>query len=104
MCTYTDLKVVKVEHDNATSVKNYITENLHLLNSYDTRHGGVTGFPIVLMVISVLYLGTKNIAKSMRKISCGTKKTEGKSWFVELSDKCKSPTCVPVSLQHNNIV
>ena len=62
---------------------------------------GVTDFPLPLMVNSVLYLGTKNVAKSMRKISCGTKKTEGKSWFVELSDKCKSLTCVHVSLQHN---
>ena len=69
MCTYTDLKVVEGAHDNATSVKNYITEDLHLLNSYDTWHGGVTDFPILLMVISVLYLGTKNVAKSMRKIS-----------------------------------
>ena len=43
------------------------------------------------------------MAKSMRKISCGTQKTEGKSWFVELSDKCESPTCVPVNLQHNHI-
>ena len=42
------MKIVKVAHDHATSVKNYITEDLHLklfmthgvmrylLNSYDT--------------------------------------------------------------------
>ena len=30
------------------------------------------------------------MAKNMKKISCVTKKAEGKSWFVELSDKCKS--------------
>lgn len=39
---YADLKVVEVAHDNAATVKNYITEDLHLLNSYDTWHGTVT--------------------------------------------------------------
>ena len=39
---YGDLKVVEVAHDNAATVKNYITEDLHLLNSYDTWHGTVT--------------------------------------------------------------
>ena len=32
-------------------------------------------------------VGTKNVAKLMKGISCGTKKTEGKTWFLELSDK-----------------
>ena len=88
-----DLNVVEVAHDNAATVKNYITEDLRLLNSYDTWHGVVAHFPMLLMV-SVLYLGTKNVVKSMRKISCGAKKTEGRSWFVKLSDKCEwSHTC-----------
>ena len=82
---------MEVAHDKATSVKSYITEDLHLLNSYDTWHGGLTDFLIFLTIISV-FLGTKNVAKSMKKISCGSKKTEGKSWFVELLDKCKSST------------
>ena len=82
------LKITKVAHDHATSVKNYITGDLQLLNSYDTWHGEVTGYYILLAMISVLYLRTKNVAKSMKKISCGSKKAEG--WFVELSDKCKS--------------
>ena len=69
-------------------MKNYITDGLRLLNSYDTWHGVVADFAM-LLIVSVLYLGTKNVAKSMRKISCGTKKSEGKSWFVELSDKCE---------------
>ena len=84
---------MEVAHDIAATVKNYITEDLHLLNSYGMWHGVVADFPMLLMV-SVLYLGTKNVAKSMRKISCGAKKSEGKSWFVELSDKCEwSHTC-----------
>ena len=60
-------------------------ELLYLLNSYNTWHGVVADFPI-LHVVSVLYLSTKNVAKIMRKISCGAKKTERKSWFMELSD------------------
>ena len=53
MCVYTDLKIMEVAHDNATSVKSYITEDLHLLNSYDTWHGGLTDFLIFLTIISV---------------------------------------------------
>ena len=45
----------------------------------------------------VFFLGTKNVAKNMKKISCGSKKTEGISWFVELSDKCKSSKYLVVS-------
>ena len=41
---YTDLKIVEVAHDNATAVKSYITEDLSLLNSYDTWHGKVASF------------------------------------------------------------
>ena len=55
MHMYADLKVVEVAHDNAATVNNYITEDLHLLNSYDTWHGMVYNcFPILVMVISVL--------------------------------------------------
>ena len=87
---YADLKIVEVAHDHATSVKNYITEDLRLLNSYDTWHGEVTDLLMLLTIVSVLYLGTKNVAKCTKMISCGSKKAEEKSWFVELSDKCKS--------------
>ena len=34
-------------------------------------------------------LGTKNVAKAMRKITVGPKKSEGKTWFSQLSDKSK---------------
>ena len=33
------------------------------------------------------YAGTKNVAKQMKKVSTGTKKNVGKTWFAELSDK-----------------
>ena len=80
-CVCAHLNGVQVAHDNAATVKIYITEDLHLLN-YNTWYGVVADFPILHVVI-VLYLGTKNVAKSMRKISCGAKKSEGKSWFVQ---------------------
>ena len=34
-----ELNVVEVVHDHQVQVKNYITEDLKLLNSYDTWHG-----------------------------------------------------------------
>ena len=61
--------------------------NWPMASCYFVHCSVVADFPILLMV-SMLYLGTKNVAKSMRKISCGAKKTEEKSWFVELSNKC----------------
>ena len=47
-------------HDNAATVNNYITDDLHFLNSNDTWHGVVANIPILLMVES------KNVAKSMK--------------------------------------
>ena len=42
------------------------------------------------MLIHLLtLLGTKNVAKGMRKITVGPKKSEGKTWFSQLSDKSK---------------
>ena len=54
---------MEVAHDNAT-VKNYITEDLHLLNSYDMWHV----FPNTCDSYQYALLGTKNVAKNMRKI------------------------------------
>lgn len=34
-----DLKVVEVAHDHQVQVTKYVTEDLKLLNSYDTWHG-----------------------------------------------------------------
>ncbi len=31
--------IVEVAHDNQPVVKNYVTDELNLLNSYDTWHG-----------------------------------------------------------------
>ena len=74
---------MEVAHDKLL-VKSYITQKLYLLNSYHTWHGEVTNFIILLTVTSVLVLGSKNIAESMKM--CGSKKTERKSWFMELPE------------------
>ena len=34
-----DLKVMEVAHDYQPQVTHYVTDGLHLLNSYDTWHG-----------------------------------------------------------------
>lgn len=40
VCVFTlDLKVVEVAHDHQVQVKKYVTEDLELINSYDTWHG-----------------------------------------------------------------
>ena len=77
------LNVVEVAHDNCSSVKNYITKDLNLINSYDTWHGK-------LFHVSAwhhLVIGTKNVAKSLKTVAVGTAKTAGVTWFTELSDK-----------------
>ena len=37
--TYSGLNIVEVAHDNQKQVKQYITDDLKVLNSYDTWHG-----------------------------------------------------------------
>ena len=86
-------------HDHQAQVMKYITEDLQLINSYDTWHGELYfSFTYILCVyrnfvnfvyIHVCFLpsGTKNVAKQMKKITCGAQKTEGNTWFLELSDK-----------------
>lgn len=41
------------------------------------------------MIPLLTLLGTKNVAKGMRKITVGPKRSEGKTWFSQLSDKSK---------------
>lgn len=83
-----ELNVVEVAHDHQVQVKNYITEDLKLLNSYDTWHGNYGCLYDNIMCKHLHnYAGTKNVAKQMKKVSTGTKKNLGKSWFHELSDK-----------------
>lgn len=38
-CLVLDLNVVEVAHDYQPQVTRYVTDELHLLNSYDTWHG-----------------------------------------------------------------
>ena len=35
------------------------------------------------------YIGTKNVAKAVKKVTTGGVKSEGKTWFAQLSDKSK---------------
>ncbi len=39
MCFVVGLNIVEVAHDNQPVVKKYVTDELKLLNSYDTWHG-----------------------------------------------------------------
>ena len=63
-----ELNIVEVAHDHQVQVKNYVTEDLKLLNSYDTWHGNLL---IYLCVCEYLhdYAGTKNVVKETKKVS-----------------------------------
>ena len=56
------LNITEVAHDYCTSVSNYIINDLHLLNSYDTWHGMSSSYmyPIVVRTALVTCEGTKN--------------------------------------------
>ena len=82
-----DFKVVEVAHDHQTQVMKYITDDLKLINSYDTWHGKVEHLQRLRYLFCTYNIGTKNVAKKMKGISCGPQKNEGKTWFLELSDK-----------------
>ena len=38
-------------------------------------------------MFSKIYVGTKGVARDMKKITSGTRREEGITWFTELSDK-----------------
>ena len=73
-----------------------MTDELGILNSYDTWHGKFVSH-LHTMYMSVcgvycLYMymsGTKNVAKELKKIAQGANKWEGVNWFRQLSDKRK---------------
>ena len=85
------LNITEVAHDYCTSVSDYIINDLHLLNSYDTWHGMSSSYmyPIVVRAALVTCEGTKNVAKAVKKIAQGAAKWEGTRWFRDVSDKCK---------------
>ena len=46
------------------------------------------------MYCSVLYIGTKNVGKEMKKVTQGRKMERNKIWFPELSDKREFVVCI----------
>ena len=40
-----------------------------------------------MVMFSKIYVGTKGVARDMKKITSGTRREEGITWFTELSDK-----------------
>ena len=60
---------MEVAHDIQHQVGRYVTDDLHLINSFDMWHG------------------TKNVGKALQKITQGRVRDRGKTWFPELVDK-----------------
>ena len=46
------LKVVEVAHDFQQQIKNYITKDLKMINSYDTWHGKYMFYVLCMVVFS----------------------------------------------------
>ena len=84
--------MTEVAHDNQAAVRNFIVSDLQLINTYDTWHGTIR------MCLHEFYfgictgLGTKNVAKELKKVSTGLVSMRNKKWFPQLADK---PTVFP---------
>ena len=67
------------------------------MNSFDTWHGK---YLIIIFVMlydkAQIHLGTKNVARELKKVCQGTARTEGKTWFRQLNDKSELRVCVHV--------
>ena len=71
VCYYiVDLKVVEVAYDYQPQVSRYVTDDLQLLNSYDTWHGksSIDMYSNVMLIHVGTLLGTKNVAKCGRSL------------------------------------
>ena len=78
-----------VAHDFLVGVKKYVTEELGVLNSYDTWHGKYKDIatPGCYHALIRLSAYTRNdVVKAMRKVGQGEVKDEGKVWFGQLRD------------------
>ena len=42
---------------------------------------------LIIILISCVLIGTKGVARDMKKICSGARRDEGIKWFTELSDK-----------------
>ena len=82
---------MEVAHDIQQQVARYVTSDLKLLNSYDTWHGKFIHCYICTNILCYsqesYFVGTKNVAKELSKITKGLVKERGKKWHPELSDK-----------------
>ena len=91
------LHITEVAHDIQGQVSKYVTKDLGLVNSYDTWHGmfRITIVSVLTLLCKALdthschFIGTKNVAKELRKITEGRVRDRDVSWFPELYYKSK---------------
>ena len=80
--------MTEVAHDHQVCVKKFVTEELGVINSYDTWHGIFLIYLKNPFLIKRMHtIGTKNVVKKVKKVAEGKVKDEGKVWFKELRDK-----------------
>ena len=84
--------MTEIAHDCHVGVQKYVTDGLGLVNSYDTWHGMIIIACTVLVMLFQIFIKcaeTENLVKLVGKVAKGTVKEEGKTWFLQLRDKCK---------------
>ena len=107
--------VTEVAHDCVIALKNWF-QGRGIRNSFDTWHGRFIRdtLPLALQDLWCLFnvltinehvmkvlvyclhsmIGTKGVAKEMKKICSGPRRDEGVKWFTELSDKGIENQCL----------
>ena len=86
------LEVTEVAHDYQPQIQKFLEKEIHCLNSFDTWHGNYIPAYVLYMHVTHkthihTHLGTKNVAKMLKKVCVGTVAQRGKTWFPELADK-----------------
>ena len=70
-------------------VARYIKQDLKVLNSFDTWHSMDCQlvFFCSMLLLKLLIIGTKNVAKELTKLTKDRVRDKGVTWFPELVDK-----------------
>ena len=82
---------MEVAHDMQLQVAGYVTKDLKLVNSYDTWHGILNMYVFGKCCHPIDVVGTKNVAKQLKKITQGRVRDQEVTWFPELVDKRTVP-------------
>ena len=87
LCVHSGLRICEVAHDYQVQVSRYVTDELGLLNSYDTWHGKLCIRNVLLVCVSLSILYTRDKER-------GEGVTEDQSGFKQVGGSQLVPTAV----------